>query len=167
MVNTMNKENMPQPYLANMTYDENCWLIIDCRSNDTPYVSFYNPNQDKDKEYENFQEFAQVYIENEFSRFENNVIEYKENSASATGSSAKEDEDFDEESNRVWKVYVPEAQVIEVMTGVKLENIPDKIKQLEKTLSNVETEEVQASQESAQERKDPYGYRGLSQRDFF
>lgn len=162
----MSKEIVPQPYLANMTYDENCWLIIDCRSNDTAYVSFYNPKQDKDKEYENFQEFAQVYIENEFSRFDNNQTEYKENSASASGCNATEDEDFDEESGRVWKVWVAEGQVIEVMTGVKLEHIPEQIKKVEKSLDNVEKEEIEASQESAAERKDPYGYRGLSPRDF-
>lgn len=162
----MKKEIVPQPYLANMTYDDNCWLIIDCRSNDTPYVSFYNPAQDEHKEYENFQEYAQVYIENEFAGFDNKEISYNDKSARASGAKAEEDEDYDEESGRVWKVWVPEAQVIEIQTGIKLEQIPEEIKKQEKVLENIEKEEIECSQESAAERKDPYGYRGLSQRDF-
>lgn len=163
----MKKEIVPQPYLANMTYDENCWLIIDCRSNDTPYVSFYNPAQDTDKEYSDIIEFAELYIDNEFSSFDNKKIEYKDNSANASGCYSKEEEDFDEDSKKVWKVWVAEGQVIEVMTGIKLENIPEEIQKAEKTLKYVEKEEIESAEESAYERKDPYGYRGLSQRDFF
>lgn len=166
MVNKMKKEIIPQPYLANMTYDENCWLIIDCRTNDSAYVSFYNPEQDKDKEFENFNEFAQVYIENEFSSFDNSQIEYKENKASANGCNATEEEDFDEDSRKVWKVWVPVGQAIEIMQGIKLENIPEEIKKVEKTLDNVEKEEIESAKESAEEQRDPYGYRGLSKRDF-
>lgn len=166
MVNKMKKEIVPQPYLAEMTYDENCWLIIDCRSNDTPYVSFYNPTQDKDKEFETFKEFAEVYFDNEFSRFDDSNIEYKENSATASGCKSEEEEDFDEDSRRVWKVWVAEGQIIEVMTGVKPENIPAMIKKTSKALEDMESDEIYNAKDAAEERRDPYAYRGLSRKDF-
>ena len=71
----MKKELIPQPYAAEMTYDENCWLVIDCRSNDSAYVSYYNPNQDKDKEFETIQSFAECYFDNEFSSYDEKKIE--------------------------------------------------------------------------------------------
>jgi hypothetical protein len=162
----MKKEIVPQPYLANMTYDEDCWLIIDCRTGDTPYVSYYNPKQDQDKEYETFKDFAQNYIENEFGGFDNSQIEYKEKTASARGCKVEEDEDYDEESRRSWKIWVPEGQIVKVMTGIKLENIPQEIKKVSKELDDMERDEVSNAKEAAEERKDPYAYRGLSRRDF-
>lgn len=166
MVNKMKKEIIPQPYLADMTYDEDCWLIIDCRTGDNPYVSYYNPKQDKDKEFETLKEFAESYFDNEFGKFESPEIEYKEKTASASGCSATEEDDYDEESRRSWKVWVPEGQVIEVMTGIKLENIPQEIKKVSKSLDDMESDEVYNAKDAAEERRDPYAYRGLSRRDF-
>lgn len=166
MVNIMKKEIVPQPYLKDMTYDEESWLIVDCRSNDTPYVTFYNSKQDPDKEFETIKDFAEVYFDNEFSSFDGSNIEYKEKTASASGCKAEEDEDFDEESRRSWKIWVPEGQVIEVMTGIKLENIPEIIKKTSKALDDIESDEVYNAKDAAEERRDPYAYRGLSRRDF-
>lgn len=162
----MKKEIIPQPYIKEMTYDEDSWLIIDCRTGDSPYVSFYNPKQDKDKEFETFKDFAESYIENEFCSFEDSQIEYKEKTASASGCNVTEGDDYDEESRRSWKTLDPSGQLIEVMTGIKLENINTEIKKVSKALDDIESEAVEMEADAASERKDPYAYRGLSRRDF-
>jgi hypothetical protein len=162
----MKKEIIPQPYIASMTYDEDCWLVIDCRSSDSAYVTFYNPKQDPDKEYETFKDYAESYIDNEFCSFESKNIEYKDNTASASGCNVTEDEDYDEESGRSWKVMVADGQVIEVMTGIKLENIKDMVKKTERSLDDMESDEKYNAADAAEEARDPYAYRGLSRRDF-
>lgn len=166
MVKKMTKEIKIQPYLKDMTYDENAWLIIDCKTGDTPYVSFYNPGQDSDKEFESLSDFAQLYIENAFKRFDDSKIEYKDNTATASGCSVSEGGDYDEETGRSWKTMDSTGQVIEVMTSVKLENIQTEVQQVMKQLISVEKDGIEMEQEAALERKDPYAYRGLSQKDF-
>lgn len=161
------KEIVPQPYIKEMTYDENSWLIIDCRTGDTPYVSFYNPKQDKDKEFETFKDFAEYYIENEFSSFDDKIITYKEKSASASGFNVHSGEDYDEDSRRSWKTLIPSGQLIEVMTDIKLENINTEIEKVNKDFKDMESETVDNVADAASERNDPYGYRGLSRKDFF
>lgn len=166
MVKKMKKEITIQPYLKDMTYDESSWLIIDCRTGDKPYVSFYNSAQDKDKEFETLKDFAQSYIENEFSKFNDSQTEYKETSATASGCNVVEGDDYDEDSRRSWKTMDPSGQLIEVMKGIKLENINETIKKVSKNLNEIESEAVENESDAAEERKDPYAYRGLSRRDF-
>lgn len=157
----------PQPYLKDMTYDEKSWLIIDCRTDGSGYISFYNPLQDKEKEFKTMNEYAQSYFDNEGCSFDDCTKELNENSAFYKGCSVSEDEDYDEESRKCWKVQIPDAQIIEVMTGVKLENITKEYLKIEQDLNNFESETVDNFNESALERKDPYSYRGLRKSDFF
>lgn len=162
----MKKEITIQPYLKDMTYDENAWLIIDCKTGDIPYVNFYNSKQDPDKEFETLKDFAQYYIENEFKKFANGNTEYKEKNITASGCNIIEGGDYDEETGRSWKTKDPDGQLIEVMTNVKLENIPTEITKLKNELINIEKDTLETDAEVTAERKDPYGYRGLSKSDF-
>lgn len=166
MVKKMKKEIIVQPYLKDMTYDEDSWLIIDCRTGDEPHVSFYNAKQDKEKEFETLQDFAQAYIENEFAKFDDAQTEYKEKTVTASGCNVTEGDDYDEDSRRSWKTLDPSGQLIEVMQGIKLENINDTIKKVSKDLSNIESEATDNEKDAADERRDPYAYRGLNKRDF-
>jgi hypothetical protein len=163
------KEITPEPYLANMTYDEDCWLIIDSSTSstkDTSYVCFYNPKQDPTKEFETINEYAQAYFDDEFSSFNYPKIEHSEKSATAYGCDVSEDEDFDEASGRSCNVLVPNGQVIEVKTGIKLEDIKKEIFNVETTLDNLASNSKSEAKEAADEREDPYKARGLSRRDF-
>lgn len=162
----MKKEIIPQPYIQDMTYDEDCWLIIDCRGKENKYVTFYNAKQDSDKEYETIKEYAKTYIENEFSNFDVKNVEYSENGAIASGCSLKEEEDYDEETGRLSKSLNIESQIINIMRGVKLENIVEIIKKTEEKLNNIEIDAKYDAAVDAEENKDPYKYRGLSKKDF-
>jgi hypothetical protein len=161
------KEINPEPYLVNMTYDEDCWLIIDSRTKDSTHVCFYNQKQDPEKEFEKLNDYAQAYFDDEFCNFDAPKTEYSEKASSASGCNVTEDDYFDEDSRKSWKILVADGQVIEVKTGVKLENIKKEISKVESNLEDLSIDSISDAKDAAEEIADPYKYRGLRRSDFF
>ena len=168
----MKKEMTYEPFIERMTLEEGSWILIDAQSTEETKVVFFNPKQDPEINTEDaltFKNFAEYYFDENFQHSirDGANMDFKENIAYAAGAKATQDEDYDEDSHRSFKIWVADAQVINVYKDLKLENIPEMIKKTEKEVEEVEKEEIEAAQDNADFQKDPYAYYGVRRSDFF
>jgi hypothetical protein len=164
-----NQKPIPQPYFSEFPQEikDTSWLVIDNSTDNGISVKFLN-NEDLPENYkfENFKEFVQCYVDDELGKFDNVDIQIKDPVACATGSSSSMEEDFCEDSRRVWEVCVSKAQVIDAFNGFKPDLLNNLINESGKNLQNIEGEAIEAEADSQAYKKDPYAYYGVSKRDF-
>ena len=164
------KKTVPQPYFSKIPQEikESSWLVIDNSSDNGVKVKFINnENLPENYKFENFKEFVQCYVDDELGKFDNVDIQIKDPVACATGSSSSMEENFCEDSRRVWEVCTSKAQVIDAFNGFKNELLEKLITDSGKNLQNIEGEAMEAGIDNQAYNKDPYAYHGVSKKDFF
>lgn len=77
-----------------------------------------------------------------------------------------EGKDFDEDSGREWATFAVEGVLIHCFNGFEWAKLDEKIASAGKAFTENENAILENYHEGQAEIKDPYGYRGLSKRDF-
>lgn len=159
-----------KPVVEGMTYDENCWVMINTKSAEKCEIIFFNPHQKMDTDFEEVEklsEFAKSMFENEFCISNDGDVqtEINENKCTKSGCDVTEAEDYDEE--RSWKYLSASGQIIDIYKNKTLDELVTLVKEAQKDLDNLEVnaKENMADQQSYE--KDPYAYYGVSRSDFF
>ena len=164
----MIKEIDPTPVFEGMTYDSSCWLAINVSSSEKTEVIFYNPKQmSSDEGFEKLSQFAEyVFDENFISRDDKPLVDINETKCTKSACDVKEDEDYDEETGRSWKIQIPDGQIIDVYKNIPKEKISELIKAANTDLSNMEKDAVSNAKDDNLLRNDPHRYYGVSPSDF-
>lgn len=164
------KNPIPTSYDSNsvQVLKETSWLVIDNSTSNDLRIKFFNNDEiPENQRFDSFKDFVQDYLDNEFEFTQKDNVQIKEDRACASASTASEEEDFDEETGRTWKVYEGKGQIIDAFKGFKMENLDKLIKESHHNLKMVVGEACEQQADSDLYHKDPYAYHGVSKKDFF
>ncbi len=155
-------------------FSNESWVAILATSEDKTEVFYYNPSKKSIPEIDDedtpltFEQFCEYVQEEKFPfSFGETESTVKPNFFSLGASSAEEDEDYDEESGKCWKVVVGKAAVLDIYQGgLNAETLKEKIKLTEGSVEDSVSDAVFNENDSIEYRKDPYKYHGVSRKDF-
>lgn len=143
------------------------WLVIDNSTFNGIRVNFFNNDEvPEDEKFDSFKDFVQDYLDNRFEFTQKDNVQIKENIACASASTASEEEDFDEETGKTWKVYEGKGQIIDAFKGFKIGDLDKLIEESYHNLKMVVGEACDQQADSDLYHKDPYAYNGVSKKDF-
>lgn len=159
-----------KPVTEGMTYDQNCWVMINTRSSDACEIIFFNPSQKMDTDFEEVEklsEFAESMFDNEFSISSDDDVETEinENKCTKSGCDVTEHEDYDEES--CWKYLSASGQIIDIYKNKSLDELVELVKEAKKDLNFLEEAAKDNMADTQSFQKDPYAYYGVSRSDFY
>lgn len=162
-----------KPYFDddNGVFNEHSWVIVVGESASDDEVKFFyvTPEKAAEEELTTLKDFVSYFLENhdyEKTYDEKTAIE-KDGFYSETHTLGEEDEDFDEDSGKSWKVYNGYALIVEgYKGGISKEDLPKLQKNMLKDLDDEVSNTADAVADTAAYNKDPYKYYGVSRRDF-
>lgn len=147
----------------NKGFTEDSWFFITAASNEKHILFYFNPSLDP-LEFKNFNEFIEANI-SEFNCINDSVKPHKiikENYASISSFSGSLEEDFDEDSKKTFTVAIGKAAIMEFHKGgFSKEKISKLIDNINKDLSNIESEGAFEARESSDYDSNIYKYKKL------
>ena len=171
----MNQETMMQVtmkgYEANMTLDADSWVAICAQSGEQTQIVYFNSKQERGEleDRHTFEDFANIYIEENFIYGDDCVVKIENNKASASGGAANEEEEVDEEARRCYKVITADCMIINIYREedfTKTERVEELVKKTEKELADYEYDVKDNYRDNQEYNRNPMAYYGLSQKDF-
>ena len=148
------------------------WAYIFVSSEEkTTQVVYFNPSADPN-EFESFSDFVEANLDDFYckgmSTSEAEVNKYlKADIPLITASFAEEDEDFDEDSGRTWKITNGYASLMKFFDGgLDAKDLPKIVSELEKENNDLISDACDSFNDNQSYQKDPYAYYGVSRRDF-
>ena len=147
---------------------ETSWVIVKASSDDKTEILYFNNDIDP-LEYETFDNFVEINIDDFFCKGDNIKITkiIKENFATISGYDGSMEDDYDEESGKSCTIAVGTGAIIDFYKGgILQENLSLLIKKIHNDLENLESQGVFEAKDNYEFNKDPYKYHGVNRKDF-
>ncbi len=156
---------------TNIGLTQESWVVIQSSTEEATKVFYFNPKGNPD-EFETFEDFVECFKENDFYLKDSDNIEQTEsknkNYISLSATSSSMEDDFDEETGKSWQEAVGRALIADIYNGgISKDNLPEKIKTLEKSVDDLARDAAEAEADSESYRRDPYAYYGVRRSDFY
>lgn len=148
-------------------YDKDCWVVLNISDSKKLNVFYFNnAKAPEDYKYEDFLDFAQSYMDDNFS-IENREKTVTPDTFIVSGTKTYEEDDYDEDSGRSYRKTYAEGQIIEIYKSFKMNQLSKKAQEITNALDCINSDAISEFNEELQYHRDIYAYHGVSRRDFF
>ena len=162
IISLIDKKNFTEEEL-----NENSWVVISIESDKNPVI-FYTSVDSGLSEFDNFNEFAEYYIDEVSSGKLQKLSSINNDSSIEVQRVNSYIEDDVSINNKIIEVATTNAQIIKCFkSGISLSNLEQIIKNLTQQLKSLEHNHSEATLDANDLSSDPHKYYGLNKKNFF